>query len=144
VENRREKYLPFSPRAWREANLEVSNSRNKGEVLLESDSVDSSEYDDTLESERITVTPEARSKDNTPKPWKGQDYFAVADTRRTTRKMMEPVKVKIFRGERDGRDQDRWEFFDDVKFLVEQWCDRKTSEKTKQKKRVPSVSPRRW
>ena len=42
--------------------------------------------------------------------------------------MAESVKVKMFRGEKDGRDQDAAEFLDVVQFLAKRWSEGTTDE----------------
>jgi hypothetical protein len=50
-----------------------------------------------------------------------EDYFG-RKTKRSSR-MFEMVKVKMFRGEKDRRDQDAAEFLDDVQFLAKRWSE---------------------
>ena len=67
VEGGRRRYLPFSPRAWREANPEFSTATDQVETILESN-LDSSEYEEVSEVGEVTITPIDQSTVPTPLP----------------------------------------------------------------------------
>jgi hypothetical protein len=118
VEGGKRRYLPFSPRAWKEAKLDPATGTSQEETLLESDS---SAYEEPLESREVLVTPEDQFVTTPLSTANDEDYFS----RKTKRsgKMFEMAKVKMFRGEKDGHDQDAAEFLDDVQFLAKRWSE---------------------
>jgi hypothetical protein len=75
-----------------------------------------------LESRKVAETPEDKSTVVTPLPSANEvdkDYFG--GTAKTAKRMAETIRVEMFQGEKDGRNQDPEEFLDDVEFLAEQW-----------------------
>jgi len=106
------------------------------ETILESDSVDSSESKDTSELHDVTITPEDQSVINTPLPSVNEQSYFENGTKRSW-KMAESMKVKMFRGEKDGRDQDPAErFLDEVEFLAKQWSNSSTDQDERSKNNI--------
>jgi hypothetical protein len=74
VEGGKRQYLPFSPRAWREAKLDPATEVQKVEMVLQSDL---SKYEEPLKSREVIVTPEDQSTTVTPLPTvHDEDYFS--------------------------------------------------------------------
>jgi hypothetical protein len=72
VEDGRRRYLPYSPRAWRQAKLEPVTETDQVEPILESGLT---EDEETPESREVIVTPEDQSVTATPLPSANdQDY----------------------------------------------------------------------
>jgi hypothetical protein len=93
VEGGKRRYLPFSPKAWREAKLDPTTEVGKVETILESDS---SEYEEPPESREVIVTPEDQSTTVAPLVTVNDEDNFSRKTKRSGR-MFEMVKVKMFR-----------------------------------------------